>query len=369
MGNSKRLRIPRGVQLQVPTLEQCRAEVAAKRVTERRDGPHSIFNYRACVHYDDSLWNPINRACRGLIFDVVSEKPVAVPFPKFFNVGQMPESSPERLAGLELIHASHKFDGCLGIVWWDSYRGKARLVTRGTFDSVQGKAGDEMLKGVMSLRETPDLLKIALKQGFTFLCEIIDPATKVVVNYDYEALVGIARVSPDHVLDFHLSDWPATWPIAMYNGLSVEDSLKLATEVKSQEGWVFAFSDGTMVKVKTDEYRKLHRLVAGVNKRRVWEVLRDGGTIEEDWAGLPDEYMEEAKAWELELNKAHAKEKMAFYGAIRAPEPFWTRKDAALWAKKNLPAKWLHWYFADLSGKPVAPFVWEHLKPPAEKTS
>ncbi len=99
-----------------PSYSQCQAELLAKRVTCRSslDGRYEVFNYAETVEFDDT-WNDVNVWCRGLVFDVGVTPPVcvAVPFKKFWNIGQRPETRPDVIHELgEPIDARAKLDGC-----------------------------------------------------------------------------------------------------------------------------------------------------------------------------------------------------------------------------------------------------------------
>lgn len=141
------------------------------------DLPLIGLNYSPVAHntlhaFPDG-WTTALRLCRGLILSATGEI-VGVPFPKFFNYGEHPETTdlPD-----EPFEVSEKMDGHLGIIF--AYDGKLRLCTRQSFAGPTAKLGGEMLA------------EIARKKGWdatfprhlTVLVEIIHPKTRVHVDY------------------------------------------------------------------------------------------------------------------------------------------------------------------------------------------
>jgi RNA ligase len=55
-----------------------------------------------------------------------------------------------------------------------------------------------------------------------------------------------------------------------------------------EEGVVVRFASGLRLKLKREEYVRLHRLVTGLTPRRIWEMLKDGSPpIGRLFAGTP----------------------------------------------------------------------------------
>jgi RNA ligase len=64
---------------------------------------------------------------------------------------------------------------------------------------------------------------------------------------------------------------------------------------ENKEGFVIFFESGYRVKVKYDEYVRLHRLRFDLTQKRVWDDLSQG--LEINIAGLPDEFHREIEGW------------------------------------------------------------------------
>lgn len=83
-----------------------------------------------------------------------------------------------------------------------------------------------------------------------------------------------------------------TWPgpvVERFEYPSIEDVLT-APERPGKEGFVITYENGFRVKVKQEEYVRLHRLLTGVSSKTIWEILSTGGDFMELLDRVPDEY-------------------------------------------------------------------------------
>lgn len=323
-----------------------------------------ILNYTEKTQYERA-WSPTTQACRGLILR--DNDVVARPWSKFFNYGEHPDGSLDMGAPVEI---TDKLDGSLGIL----YQGPDgwAIATRGSFASEQAIHATAVLRD----RYLPGR-DWQPAPGWTYLFEIIYPTNRIVVNYgttDDLMLLGAVHtdtgraVGPDELLE-----WPGpltqTFPAA-----TLADALAL-TPRPNAEGVVARFIDtGLMVKVKQDDYVRLHRIVTGLNERAVWEHLAEhGGTIHGLLAVVPDEF----HGWvqEKASNLAH---EHAFiqHAALDAHDRIladlsgahMTRKDYALTVRAQAPdlAPYL---FQLLDGKDPSPAIWKSLRPVGQTAS
>jgi RNA ligase len=116
--------------------------------------------------------------CRGLVLDTVTWQVAALPFPKFFNLGERPETSIEALPQ-EPFAVYEKLDGSLSI----SYRRgeEIALASRGSFTSREAVEGTAFLRQLANVRDLPRTL--------TYLFEVICKDSRCVSRYDFEGLV------------------------------------------------------------------------------------------------------------------------------------------------------------------------------------
>lgn len=59
---------------------------------------------------------------------------------------------------------------------------------------------------------------------------------------------------------------------------------------KNREGFVIYFQDGLRVKIKFEEYKRLHAIVTGVSAKQIWESLKRGEALEDYLQNVPDEF-------------------------------------------------------------------------------
>lgn len=74
-----------------------------------------LFNYTARATYERA-WNTVERVSRGLIVHWPSATLAALPFEKFFNLGELPETLLSALPPGP-IEVTAKLDGSLGILY------------------------------------------------------------------------------------------------------------------------------------------------------------------------------------------------------------------------------------------------------------
>lgn len=237
-----------------------------------------IYNYSNSCTYEKA-WNDFTLSARGLILDLKEEKIVALPLSKFFNYGELNYSLPN-----EPFEVFEKLDGSLGIIYW--YDNKWTVATRGSFRSDQAKWAQSFLDTKINTA--------FLIPGNTYLCEIIYKENKIVIPYNYEGLVFLAGY--DHTkIEFQLEEdlanqigfrLPKT-----YKYDKIEDLLEVAKNLSAnEEGFVVKFQGGLRIKIKGDEYCRIHRLISKCTPLAVWESFKNCDNLEEIKKQLPEEF-------------------------------------------------------------------------------
>ena len=241
--------------------------------------PISIYNYSRTCQYENK-WDEITKACRGLILDQEGNV-IAKGFDKFFN---MEEHNPEEIPN-EPFEVFEKLDGSLGILFW--YQGKWMLATKGSFVSEQAIKGREIL---MKYNFEP------IPKGYTTLVEIIYPENRIVCGYgDEESLVVLSMInnSSGKELDYtsllYISDETRMPVVKKYDAVNDYKTLKSLIS-KDREGYVIRFRNGFRMKIKGEEYVRLHRILTGFSNVDIWEYLKDGKNIDELLDRVPDEF-------------------------------------------------------------------------------
>ena len=246
----------------------------------------TIWNYSPKVQYE-RLWDDITMQCRGLVTNSQG-KVIARPFKKFFNYE---EHKPEEIPN-EYFEVYEKMDGSLGILF--NYNDEWVLATRGSFTSEQSVKGRKLLEKYDYNR---------LHTDYTYLFEIIYPENRIVCVYDFEDLVllGMVHTESGNEVNIHNTN---NEDIRLNNmignlGFRVVTLYKtwgegfdvLKEEIsKDREGYVIRFRNGFRMKIKGDEYVRLHRILTNISNRDIWEYLKDGKPMDEILDKVPDEF-------------------------------------------------------------------------------
>lgn len=305
-----------------------------------------IYNYTPKVQYE-RFWNEYTLLCRGLILDAAG-KIIARPFPKFFN---LEEHSPEQIPN-EPFDVYEKLDGSLGILYW--LHDEPFIATRGSFDSEQARQATRFLYEKYA-HSIPFLQK-----EHTYLFEIIYPANRIVVDYgEKQELILLTILDNKTGRDLPLEDigFPM---VKRYDGLhDIRQLRKLAAA--NQEGFVVRFKSGFRVKVKFEEYVRLHRILTGVSNQLIWEMLKENKPLDEMLDRVPDEFYQWVK---------YTREKLlADFSAIenQCKQDFRMLEDRKATALYFLTCAYPSVLFAMLDGKDDHPAIWKMIKPRHEK--
>lgn len=282
----------------------------------------TIWNYSPRVQYE-KLWDDITVQCRGLVTNSKGEI-VARPFKKFFNYE---EHKPEDIPNEDFV-VYEKMDGSLGILFYYEYElsderryniwfnnnyetgmerffdpnklpnfddpyyeptpkttGEWIMATRGSFTSPQAIKGKQILDAKYNVDE--------LFKNHTYLFEIIYPENRIVVDYgDEEKLVLLGAIETKTGIEDNIS-------IYFHYGFEIVTLYKtwgegydlLKEEIsKDKEGYVIRFKNGFRMKIKGDEYVRLHRILTNISNRDIWEYLKDNKPFDELLEKVPDEF-------------------------------------------------------------------------------
>lgn len=261
-----------------------------------KEFPLNLFTYsRKCVHED--VWDNVTSKCRGIIINRETNEIVARPFEKFHNYGS------ERTTGMDCVvnpaecqkpTVIEKVDGFMCTLY--TWQGKSYIASKGSFYSVHAK---------WATTEYNKLQYFGWPEGFTPVFEGLCRDLRIVVDYgDRQGLVllGLVNIETGEELQ---PDVLAQW--ARLNGVesakvfdkslldALEDTLS-ANNVGGEEGYVLTWyredAPPFRLKVKFQEYLRLHRMVTGVSPKRIWEVLSTPA-----FRADLDEYLSKSTPW------------------------------------------------------------------------
>lgn len=264
------------------------------RSQKHKDHPLTIYNYTHKCQ-SERHWNWCTKMCRGLVLEDVTGRVISRPFGKFFNWN---EESSEIGSGKCRVY--DKLDGSLFIV--GNYDGELIFSTRGSFESDQCKKGTEIY-----MKSFGD--SCMESKGNTHLFEVIYPENRIVVDYgNSEKLIFLGAICNE---DGHTicGQW-AEEISKSYEDIGIHSaefsehddigknffSTTLENPIDNTKGFVIHWlQDDMRVKLKFDEYVRLHRILTGVTKKRIWEMRRNGDDIGELLENVPDEFFKEVK--------------------------------------------------------------------------
>jgi len=210
---------------------------------------------------------------RGITF--VNEKVVALPFAKFFNVGQTEETQNLDLSNPQSIY--QKMDGSLiSFFFYDEYK-----ITLKTMKSIESDVALDCNNYVIKHR--PDIMGYVtrlLSFNYSPMFEYVSQKSRIVINYGESDLyyLGSRNMETGEIVlphDDHEINNGRSESIKLPRLLKQED-LEEFLERDDEEGVVITLKNGMMVKMKTDTYCALHRIITEISPKRIFEnILED----------------------------------------------------------------------------------------------
>ena len=244
--------------------------------------PLSIYNYSTKTQFEQ-FWTPTTRMSRGLVLDNTYDIVIKC-VPKFFNQGE------ELAAKVNLTNAriSEKLDGVLIQVKLDSDWGLI-ITSRGSFDNKYIEAAKQFITDEAILKVTPN---------YTYFCELLQnfPGDEAIILTQHPVPKLVCWAIKDENFNEIIPDEECPFPIAQELSLA-EAKLYLKQKV---EGIVAQdLKTKERIKLKSEWFIKNHRLISDCTKKRLWEILSEGGRVQD--LDIPDEFMPQMKEWQQEL--------------------------------------------------------------------
>ena len=317
--------------------------------------PLIIWNYTEKVQYE-GLWDEVTLQCRGLITDV-NGSVVARPFRKFFNIEEGKHTPTSEFDVYE------KVDGSLIIAFW--YDGGWVIASRGSFVSEQAAAASAIFFNELDHNFSIDI---------TYLFEFTADWNRIVVDYgDKPKLTLLGAIRTDDGTE-------ATWDqlnmiakgancdvVKKYDGIKDYSTLK-DTIKSNQEGFVIRFSNGDRMKIKGDEYVRLHKIMTNLRTVSIWDALRCDIDISTILKGVPDEYYRQIDGYAQELKSKFADVKSESEFVYEFICAHLQNKDSDKeFAFHALAYPFHSVLFAMRNGKDTDRIIWKLIKPKSEK--
>lgn len=367
----------------------------------------TIWNYTVKTSYD-RVWDEYTMLARGLITRADGAIH-ARSFRKFFNLGEPSVAllvNPETVLShmvtdrlpFEDPEITMKMDGFLGILYW--HEGDWHVASRGSFTSEYAQWASKWLR-----ENNPNLKNELLTREHTLVFEILYPNRRIVVdNSGKYGLVLLAVVNndtgveaPRHILEF-IGDVMHIPVVRIYRTSTLAECVELAKTLKGTEceGFVAYYPEsGLRVKVKGDDYCKIHRICTWLSVRKVWEIVAWGGEethvtsrtavtpamveakLTEICSVLPSEYADWVMSKASELLFRHAAMLHSVYIAVEAVgmhptcgngyESSASRKDVVRRLQAEFPDIW-HEALRIIDGQEdrAVKSIWKRIEPAHE---
>lgn len=347
-----------------------------------------IWNYSARCTYAQA-WDEHTVFARGLI--TTTDGTVhARSFKKFWNLNEAYGPTLDELPKESPV-ITLKMDGFLGISYW--HGGVMKVASRGSFTSEYATWATEWLH-----KNTPEWFWAGQSAGVTWVFEILYPHRRIVVdNSEQYGLVLLAVIHNESGEEMPRPTLEAVSRgvqipvVPVFETYTLQQCVDLGKIIKGKEceGFVAHYpSTGLRVKIKGDDYCRIHHVVTRLTKRRIWEILAvdpatgrvvdvpasvANGKLLEITAMVPDEWSQWIWDTAADLNKQH---RVILAKAARAAAETWQhmvpatgveRKNLVFKLQAMLPDLWKEALaIADGRVNVAVASIWKKLEPAHE---
>lgn len=240
--------------------------------------------------------NSIYRECRSVVIDIREFEVVQAPFRKFFNLNEVEENSIENIVieinNAKSVEFTNKLDGSMQCA--TMYKDKILLT--GSM-AISPKTSWRLEEGYKMLTENHKKM-IRDNPNLTFIFEYISLKDPHVVLYTKDKqgmyLIGVRNKINGKQFSYEgIKGFSIIYDIPMteIEDITLDKALEMSKTLEScdKEGWVLNI-DGHMVKVKCDDYVKLHKCLDKVSSVNVIIQSIADGTYDDLISKIPSGY-------------------------------------------------------------------------------
>lgn len=245
----------------------------------KTNGRLRLYGYAPkCMFMSSRTWTMAMLVSRGLVIDHELMKIAALPFPKFFNYGEVcvNATAADDISLNDIDGVYSKEDGSLGIVYFCEATGSWRVNTRGSFHSAQATWAQAWWNEHLSQFET------ALSKDITYLVEIIYPENRVILKYEWSGLCILGGFNRTNGLEVSVEELKETFnrcqsgmrfPTVFENIRTVSEILAAMKDPArvNEEGFVVRLKGGFRFKAKLDWYMDMVRLSRDITPKSLWK--------------------------------------------------------------------------------------------------
>ncbi|WP_291567094.1 MULTISPECIES: T4 RnlA family RNA ligase [unclassified Clostridium] len=300
----------------------------------------------------ESMWtdkDSIYRECRSVVIDLDEEQLVLTPFRKFFNLDEVEENSlkeiENKIKEAQAIEITDKLDGSMQSArWYNEEAFMAGSMALNPDDSWRLKDGYSKLteNHLKMIKENPDL---------TFIFEYISLKDAHVVLYSKEEeglyLIGIRNVYTGHEFSYKTINEIAqkyNVPMAKIENRTFKEIMELSKEVKAneKEGWILNIIENRSsyhkVKIKCDDYIKLHRLLDKLSSVNVIIENIADGKYDDMISKVPENYKNRVQSIANKIFEYKCEIEMLIEECF-SKSPRDDKKTFMIWVDNNCPDK------------------------------
>jgi RNA ligase len=117
------------------------------------------------------------------------------------------------------------------------------------------------------------------------------------------------------------------------------------------------------MKIKGEEYLRLHRIMTGVSTTSIWEVMANGGNMEEVLKDVPDEFYDKIKEVVGDIAVRFDNIRTDYIQYFTDIVFKIGREDRRRFAEEARRYNHSSILFAMLDGKDINPIIWKIVKP------
>lgn len=272
-------------QLPKGSLADFRSKVMHKEEMREATISENCTSFCYMISSENTFDSEYARECRGIVFDSINGGVIGRPLHKFFNVNERPTTLVENLDWSKVARVMDKMDGSM--IHTVITPSGIKLKSKKSFNS-------DVAVAAQKYADSHQNITAFLEECRTFNCtaifEYVAPDARIVLFYPEPKLVLLhirdntsGEYMHVHLLQqiadnfgIELVQHPAIAGIPEGVNLG-EHLLQLAKTVEGIEGWIVQFSNGEMVKLKTDWYLKRHRAMTFLRERDIAVLTLDEG--------------------------------------------------------------------------------------------
>lgn len=313
-----------------------------------------LLNYSKSAQIDH-MWNEVTTKCRGLIINMFGTI-VSRPFEKFYNMEELVEMG-VKIPDLP-FDAYEKMDGSLGIMYW--VNDVPYLCTRGSFNSEQGKHGTELLH-----TKYKDIWN-RFDKNKTYLFEIIYPEDKHCIVYGPDVddifLLAVIDTQTGEETDSIDNYRDCLSVTKHYDGIKDWKNIREQFNGDNREGFVIRFSNGFRMKLKYEQYFKIHFLRSMLSKKLILEHIMSNtlSEIEEMIGQLDEENQIYYHKMVEDIQNRYLEIENEFLSIYRERGILESPKEYAQWALKQ--KGWSGMIFQKDKGADYSQIIWKMIK-------